>query len=250
MLQTTVVSPHIHVVGVGGTGGYLTDMLVRLFALDFKGTIHLYDGDTVELKNLKRQSFRLDDLDKPKVEAMQTFWTNHLEGCPNIVTHTEYLTDTDTLEAELLLEEGTPILISCVDNVATRKLLQKVFDDYDEPMIFIDSGNNDKGGQVVWTTNRPVELSNPFGDKKDVWLKSFLETYPELMMIEDTNPGMTNSCQDVVDEYPQAMLCNTMNAQIIANIVYNLVKGNPLGYNSYSHTLENMKSKIEMKEGN
>ena len=65
---------NIHLIGSGGTGGYALACLCRLLA-GGDHTIHVYDGDRVETKNLKRQNFRV----KPPVYTRRP----SLRTCPS-----------------------------------------------------------------------------------------------------------------------------------------------------------------------
>lgn len=57
---------HVGVVGLGGLGSNVAMWLARLGV----GHLQLIDFDRVELSNLNRQYYFLEDLDKPKAEAL------------------------------------------------------------------------------------------------------------------------------------------------------------------------------------
>lgn len=228
-------NPTIHIVGAGGTGGYLAYFLSRLLA-GSGSTIHLYDADVVELKNLKRQQFTENHLDLKKVEALrqQMKWPD----APKIITHEEYLTDSNDLLAQILMSDTTPIVISCVDNIATRKLINQAVYDHTEAIVAIDTGNNDQGGQVVIWSNQPVEAIDFLGQSMaDVTLPDMLNVYPELQTIEDENPGLSTNCAEASESEPQAMLANVRNADAVALLVSNVMKNKPVVYNVYESNL-------------
>ena len=59
----------IHIVGVGATGSLVVDQLIRL---GFGGNqIHIYDFDIVEEHNINNQLYCLEDIGKPKVQALK-----------------------------------------------------------------------------------------------------------------------------------------------------------------------------------
>ena len=60
-------SPKIHVVGVGATGSHIVNTLCSMGI----ESVVAYDYDNVEVHNLPNQIYRLDDVGKPKVEALQ-----------------------------------------------------------------------------------------------------------------------------------------------------------------------------------
>lgn len=59
----------IHVIGVGATGSRIVKNLIELGFLGRQ--IHIYDFDIVEEHNVNNQVFDLNDIGKPKVQAMQ-----------------------------------------------------------------------------------------------------------------------------------------------------------------------------------
>jgi molybdopterin/thiamine biosynthesis adenylyltransferase len=63
----------IHVIGCGGIGSYLAEHLDKMKKLkQIHNAITFYDDDTVSMKNLKYQNFRVKDVDVPKTEALKT----------------------------------------------------------------------------------------------------------------------------------------------------------------------------------
>jgi len=56
----------VHVIGVGATGSWTAYLLAKMGVTN----LHLWDFDHVEAHNLPNQLFRLQDVGKPKVEAL------------------------------------------------------------------------------------------------------------------------------------------------------------------------------------
>lgn len=242
-----IKNPAVYIVGGGGTGGFTFTNLSRLFA----GTtipIHVFDGDVVEPKNLKRQQFGKEDVDKNKATSLIETAKNTILDISPVEAHPDYIIDEDEFVADILMslpEDGTPIVISAVDNVATRKLINKALlqlNDY----IAIDSGNNNQGGQVVVTSSRMItDQKNPFDSGILVQLANMFEVYPVLNNIDDKNPGLDPSCDEVVESEPQAMMANSRNGDIISNIVMNLIDGKPLAGNVFESNLEDFTTKVK-----
>ena len=141
MLQfKTVENPHIYVFGTGGTGGFALEYLTRLYAESSQRvTIELYDGDDVEAKNLKRQNFTVNDLDMNKAEALVKRLSQYILNPPTFITHNEYVTDADELEAEVLMnaeDDETVIFVLAVDNIATRRLINTVISNLEDNRTF------------------------------------------------------------------------------------------------------------------
>ena len=233
-------NPSIYLIGAGGTGGFTFTNLTRLLA----GTntpITIFDGDIVEPKNLKRQQFSKDDIGENKATALLNNATKTILDVSPINVIDQYITDEDEFIADILInlpENGTPIIISAVDNVATRKLINKALDDMIDYYIAIDSGNNNQGGQVVVTSNQMVrEKRHAFDEDTLVQLANMFEVYPELNHVEDNNPGLHQSCDEVVESEPQAMMANSRNGDVIANIIMTLLADEDLAGNVYESKL-------------
>ena len=219
---------NIHVIGAGGTGGYCVEFLTRLLAGgDHK--IHIYDGDMVELKNLKRQNFSKDDVDLNKAESLCKRLSAQVMDAPELIPHTEYLTDEDSFVAEILLsleEDESLIIVLAVDNVATRKLVNSViFGKLIQNKILtvaLDSGNDDQGGQVVLYANGGVRNADPFGKSQIGILPTMLQIFPELNEIDDNNPGIVMDCAENAESKPQAMMANVRNGEVLSQIIIRL----------------------------
>ena len=244
MLQFDIIkNPHIHVIGTGGTGGFAVEYLTRLFS-DSKQrvTIELYDGDTVEPKNLKRQNFTTKELDLNKTTALIDRLSMHVPNPPTFIEHPEYVTDVDELVMDWLAnteDDETAIIVLAVDNIATRRLINQVIAELSDtlPVIAIDSGNHDQGGQVVVYSNYPVKRVDIMGGQQSVDLPTMLALYPEIDTINsdaDENPGLVSQCTENAESKPQAMMANVKNGELIASLVHQLAENNPLPYNVYT----------------
>lgn len=220
---------NIHVVGAGGTGGYCVEYLTRLLA-GGEHKIHVYDGDMVELKNLKRQNFTKDDVDLNKAEVLCRRLSNQVLDAPELIPHPAYLTNEDEFLAEILLSAGdgeSLVIIQAVDNVSTRKLVNNVImDKLIENHILtvaLDSGNDDQGGQVVLYANGGVRNVEPLTKKSTLGiLPTMLEVFPELNEVDDKNPGIEMDCAENAESMPQAMMANVRNGELLAQIVIRL----------------------------
>lgn len=132
------------VVGVGGTGSLFARDLPKLLI----GTNHqivLVDGDVVEKKNMKRQSYQDQDVGMKKAIALSkkinTFYLVDCEALGQYVTQDELLILIQRYKGYI------PILIGCVDNNKTRILLEKTFNAL-EDVIYIDSANSEFDGNI------------------------------------------------------------------------------------------------------
>lgn len=220
---------NIHVIGAGGTGGYAVSYLARLLASEKnRHVIHVYDGDHVEVKNLKRQNFSITDLDCNKAEVLCTRIADSILHAPQMIPHPEYITSKEAFLAEIIAsleDDQSLILVLAVDNIATRKMVNELLmqDLVDAHIITIalDSGNNSQGGQVVLYANAAARYVPPMGiqESKVGILPTMLQIYPELATIKDENPGLSGNCADNAEKEPQAMMCNVRNGELLAHIV-------------------------------
>lgn len=221
---------NIHLIGSGGTGGYALACLCRLLA-GGDHTIHVYDGDRVETKNLKRQNFRVEDLDLNKAQVLCDRYAKEIFGCPKLIPHPDYLTGKEDLLAEILtsLETGESLIILlAVDNIATRRMVNDLVENdllgLGIPVIALDSGNDNQGGQVILYANAPVIHQEPMGQPEQGMLPTMLQYFPELDKIVDDNPGLVMNCADNAESEPQAMMANVRNGELLALITNRLLE--------------------------
>ncbi len=141
------------IVGCGGTGGYVLQQAARLLyglkemrdgrAAPLLGErppecvpqVLLIDGDNVERKNLLRQQFLPQDLSRNKALALADRYgaAYGLE----VSAYPRYLDG--NIEPRLLIPEGS-IVVGCVDNAPTRRLLHGWLCGYRD-VVYVDSGN-------------------------------------------------------------------------------------------------------------
>lgn len=219
---------NIHIIGAGGTGGYCVEYLARLLA-GGEHKIHVYDGDMVELKNLKRQNFVMDDVDLNKAETLCKRLSAQILDVPELIPHGEYLKDEEAFVAEILMSlepDESLVIVQAVDNVATRKLINGIIFgrlvELRKLTVALDSGNDDQGGQVVLYANGGVRNVEPFGKTQIGLLPTMLEVFPELNSVDDQNPGLVMDCAQNAESKPQAMMANVRNGELLAQIIIRL----------------------------
>ncbi len=115
------------VVGLGGLGGHIAEQLARLGI----GELILIDGDIVEESNLNRQLFATEKtlgLNKAAAAELRLRDVNSEVRCK---FHSQKLTDENALE----LLCGADIVFDAVDNIPTRKLMQRACRELNLPLI-------------------------------------------------------------------------------------------------------------------
>lgn len=145
------------IVGVGGTGSLLARDLPKLLI----GTNHkmiLVDGDRVEKKNMLRQSYQEQDVGENKAVALaakiNTFYDCQCEAMAS------YVTKNELIEKIKLFSTYIPVLIGCVDNDATRKLLENTFHQLTQA-IYFDSANFEYQGNVYVSVKEGNDIAGP-----------------------------------------------------------------------------------------
>lgn len=138
--QTNIYNPETHqskilILGAGSTGSFTALTLAKMGLKNIK----VIDFDVVEEHNIPNQFYRLNDIGKLKVEALFEIIKDF--------TGTEIEIEIDKIEenTELDLDMNT-IIISCLDNMETRKI---VFDKIkNTPTMFIDTRFGGEGYSV------------------------------------------------------------------------------------------------------
>lgn len=224
MFQLNTAKPiHFIIVGTGGTGGHLIENLARLLdTQDIEHVVTLIDGDKVESKNLLRQNFYQIDLGQNKARAL-------VERYSRLFPHTKLLAAPAYLSSpqellEILSEDPQPVIISAVDNNATRHLIKQAITQAEQPLVWLDAGNAERTGQVVVgthqiTTIQPAGSFVKFSEQPDC-----IDKFPEAFANTDSRPDEL-SCADHSLEAPQDIAANVIAASTLFMIVNRLIHG-------------------------
>lgn len=235
------------VVGVGGTGGFVAANAARLlwglkqqrlaahaepgfaaalphdfgeFPPEGVPDVLLVDGDLVERKNVVRQEFRPADVRRPKALVLAERMSPY---ALTVSAYPRYLNAATPFRE--LVPEGA-IVVGCVDNAATRRILHERLSGYRD-VVYLDAGNgavrplgedatgSDRraqresgwSGQIVCGVRRRGETVVPFPG----------EVMPDLLIgdgPEDMVPDEV-PCHAVVEGQPQRFLTNLRAATVI-----------------------------------
>ncbi|MGV7000252.1 ThiF family adenylyltransferase [Priestia megaterium] len=216
-------------VGTGGTGGYLVQRLSKLlYALSQNSEYHfkytLIDGDQVESSNLMRQPFIEEDLLQPKAQVLaeryEAAYDIPILYRPAYIENAKELTD-------LIYSEGytfalhVPVLLGCVDNNATRQIMDDVFNEVPN-MIYIDSGIDamDTDRSIESGYSGQVVCGVKFNDRK--YLGPVGEVYPNILEDMDTRLP-TQACGQQMVYYPQRMQTNEVAASVMMGYLNTLL---------------------------
>jgi molybdopterin-synthase adenylyltransferase len=137
---------NIVIVGVGALGSHLV-----LNLRNIEGLIKVIDDDRVESKNLQSQFHTKSGLGKSKVTSlmqnMQFLYGVKLIGIPHRLT----------ADNQKQLLWGADLIVDCVDNAATRVLIQEFGQKTSTPVLHGALAANGDYGRIVWSENFKVD---------------------------------------------------------------------------------------------
>lgn len=252
------------ILGCGGTGAYVTSYLARLIGiLNNEGKnirLFLADGDIVEEKNLRRQHFVPADINKNKASVLAARYSSvfGMEICV-IPKDLEKLEDFEFFGTTRQRTDRSDLVIGCVDNNASRKLIHKWFCGLGEgqeenfawrPRFWIDAGNEENAGQVVcgyappsrgsYGTNK-IKIDNRLKEKVGEFsVPCVMECYPELANSDDDRFNSELSCAERAESAPQNMQTNVTAATLITNYAQKIIMGEPLNNHGVEFSIDNV----------
>lgn len=229
-----IISMNIHVIGAGGTGtfflkeisGYLAAFSTNKNRQVSIESLHIYDGDLVEEKNLERQrAFIEDDIGCNKAEVMalvlnerdfskkiksNPMGMNHLMW----TAHPQYVLPGGVLEEELRMtcSNEVSIIVSCVDNHACRCYLEKLVSKQ-KNCFYIDTANSESTtGEIFYTAVKNKQRLSLFRS----------EVFPEIK--QDKRMVTELSCEELNNVMPQHIFTNMTSAAQATLAISNLLE--------------------------
>ena len=232
-LENAIVPHNVVVVGCGGTGAYVIGHITRLISVlnsererYRKINLKLADGDKVEEKNLERQHFLKRELGTNKAVALAERYSAAF-GL-EITTKETYLEDSDDI-----VSLNPQLLITCVDNAATRKVAHDWFMNGGRysSYFWIDAGNEENSGQVICGYNTYSSSHHGFN------LPCASEVYPSI--IEGGKFNSQLSCAELAAVAPQNMMANITASTLVLNFVQNILRNKPLVSHGVTFSVDN-----------
>jgi len=107
-------SARVGVAGLGGLGSVVATALARVGV----GELVLVDFDVVEPSNLNRQHYRIEDIGRPKTEAMVGQLAS-VNPCVRVIAHRVVLDEKNLFE----IFEGVDVLVECLDRPEAKVML-------------------------------------------------------------------------------------------------------------------------------
>lgn len=197
---------NIKVIGLGGIGSILIEMIARFsnYSMDENGIyITLIDGDSYEHKNRDRQIFGGfgNKSDIKKEEMSLRFTDIEFESIPQFVNGENI--------SEIIKEKDVVFL--CVDNHKTRKVVSEFCDSLNE-VLLISGGNELLDGNVQIYMKKGGEKLTP----------SLTDYHPEIQEPEDKSPDEM-SCEELAVSTPQLLFTNLGVATLMCFSFYNVL---------------------------
>ena len=116
------MSRNYHVIGAGGVGSWLLPALVKLAKP--QDNIYLWDGDTLEPKNMDRQLFSPSDIGSNKAEALMRKYAQ--EAACSLYAKNEYFICSKVDLSDY--DKDEVVLFGCADNHPSRAEILYVCD--------------------------------------------------------------------------------------------------------------------------
>lgn len=204
------------VIGVGGTGGILSQKLSRF--INANDTLLLIDGDKIEMKNLIRQPYFKNELNEFKSTVMSTK-INSYTKFSNCFSVEQYISSSKSLILfiQKIMDEYVDklFIISTVDNHKTRLFIEGSIEEIKLMLInkfknaelnYIDSANEDFNGDI---------FVNIFRSSKYINIKE--ETEEELILTPE-------SCEELISNGNiQQFTTNDFAANLILKSISNIL---------------------------
>jgi len=201
------------IIGVGGTGGNFAKELCRMVSQHpdkDNMSIYFVDGDLIENKNLSRQPYTIDDIDENKAfclaDKCSEIFGLDVMAYPNYIQNIEEVLDICNTYRNKL-----PVIISCVDNHACRKILHEVFLKLPHA-VYLDAGNESTYGDVVCGIRANNKTISP--DK----------TFYAKEILKGEHKGKNEmSCTELSQDNLQYFVTNLTASSILLSFVTDLI---------------------------
>ena len=125
--QEILVRSHVVVIGLGGLGGGVCEMLARTGV----GTLTLVDGDRFDITNLNRQILsREDNIDVLKAQAARER-IEEINSSIQVNAFSEFVDETNLHG----IIQGADLVVDCLDTIDTRFLVQEIAQKASIPLV-------------------------------------------------------------------------------------------------------------------
>jgi len=237
------IIPYMVQVGSGANGGYIIQQIAQMMNIfGVSGRYIIADPDVVEEKNLSNQLFIPKDVGKKKASVLATRYGGHYqlplssysEGyventhtLRNLFDQTDYMGRGYYTYDSIIL----PILIGCVDNNFSRKIMHEYFLSQDY-LLYIDVGveaakvPQDDRDSSSWTVEEKeaFQKSGWTGQvvcglrwKGNTILEPVAGRFPDVLVDDDDLAPSELSCSNIVAKEPQRLITNRYASLAVVN---------------------------------
>jgi len=148
--QATLLRSQVSVVGLGGLGGAVTEILARCGI----GNLILIDGDRFEESNLNRQFLSTHQLLNTSKAEAATSRVNQINSAITVQSYAEYL---DVNNAARLTVNSDAI-VDCLDNIKTRFILAEAASKAKISLVSAAVAGNSGHVTTIYPQDRGLEL--------------------------------------------------------------------------------------------
>lgn len=186
---------NVHIVGAGGVASYFLAPFLRTFKPEF---VTVWDGDTLEEKNLERQNFDDNHVGKNKAESLIRSVGDDLAGKTALGCVPKFFTDSERPD------EAPGLIFVFADNHPARSNV----------LAFVDSFYVEHGVSIPVIVGANELISSeayvyfpdwPVGNHLDPRVR-----YPEIDTVKDDDP--TKGCIEESEEVTQLAMSNYIAA--------------------------------------
>lgn len=231
------------IVGIGGTGASIAYEVSHIASTSNKCIIPVFiDGDIVENKNLNRQRFVVEDLNRYKSSVTAKRCRDAYEV--QIVDKNQYIESEEDIYKILKCFEGfMPVIIGCSDSLKLRHLVCEAIkkahtiDGVGNEIIYIDAGNGEDYGQVNFTYIKDGIYITP----------DYFQTSPQ--SLEDVYAAKLvtqMSCDELMNSAPQTKGANMASAITAFSYLEDIIEGREI--KNYMSYFNNANRRVESKK--
>jgi PRTRC genetic system ThiF family protein len=226
---------HFIVLGCGGTGSaFIPRLCALLSTLELSHRVSIFDADHVEPKNLTRQNFFKQDLNKNKAEVLAAKCNTMFNV--NVTAYNRYVETKEDLASICgIARSSIPVIVGCVDTNAVRKMIHEFMQDYGRNVFWLDSGNEEFVGQVVlshsyrYGDNGPqksLSTSNTYGYQESYkfYLPDVTHFFPDMLESKEQFASEV-SCAEHAISHPQAAITNATAATLLLQFCAAMLDG-------------------------
>jgi len=147
------VPKRIAVVGCGGIGSWVAIYSAMVGVKEML----LFDDDVLEVHNLNRLPFSLEDVGKPKVRVVRDFILKLRPEC------TVFAYETKLTEFSKSLLYGCDVVFDCTDNTRAHEFIEKLWDE----QVFTTLIRGSYNGEHITVAKNSKVTMNSWGERVD-----------------------------------------------------------------------------------